>query len=71
MDAGFKLNELMHAGLTGFVLRMQSNCTARRSDLPANKERGKRPQFGPLVRPLVRTHLKNKLAARPDCDIPA
>lgn len=65
MDAGFKLNELMDAGLTGFVLRMQSNCTARRSSLPAYKGRGKRPQFGPLVRPLARTHLKNKLAATP------
>ena len=65
LDAGFKLNELFDAGLTAFVLRMQSNCTARRSYLPAYKGRGKRPEFGALVRPLARTHLKNKLAATP------
>lgn len=65
LDAGFKLNELMHAGLKGFVLRMQSNCTARRDHLPAYKGRGKKPEYGAMVRPLARTHLKNKLAATP------
>lgn len=65
LDAGFKLNELMKAGLEGFVLRMQSNCTARRSHLPVYKGRGAKPKYGALVRPLARTRLQNKLAATP------
>lgn len=65
LDAGFKLTELLDAGLTGFVLRMQSNCTARRSTLPVYKGRGKRPEFGTLIRPLARTHGQNELAATP------
>ena len=51
MDAGFKISDLGAAGLQGFVLRMQSNCTARRNQLPAYKGRGARPKFGEAVRP--------------------
>ena len=65
LDAGFKLNELRNAGLKGFVLRMQSNCTARRSHLPAYKGRGAKPKYGALVRPVARTHGQNKLPATP------
>jgi hypothetical protein len=67
MDAGFKISELIAAGLQDFVLRMQSNCTARRNQLPAYKGRGARPKFGESVRPLARNHKENEIAAtRPD-----
>ena len=67
LDAGFKVSELAEAGLQGFVLRMQSNCTARRNYLPAYKGRGARPKYGERVRPLARKH-KEKLipATTPD-----
>lgn len=65
LDAGFKLKELTNAELKGFVLRMQSNCTARRSHLPVYKGRGAKPKYGALVRPLARTHGQNELAATP------
>jgi hypothetical protein len=65
LDAGFKLADLMRAGLRGFVLRMQSNCTARRHQLPAYTGRGRKPEYGELVRPLARSHQNNKLAATP------
>jgi hypothetical protein len=63
LDAGFKLSDLTHADLQGFVLRMQSNCTARRSHLPDYKGRGAKPKYGALVRPLARTHRQNELSA--------
>lgn len=67
LDAGFKLNDLTVAGLKGFVLRMQSNCTARRTQLPAYKGRGARPKYGESVRPLARKHGQNEIAAtKPD-----
>jgi hypothetical protein len=67
MDAGFKISEIQAAGLDGYVVRMQANCTARRNHLPAYKGRGARPKYGELVRPLVRKHNKRILAAsRPD-----
>ena len=65
LDAGFKLKELTNAKLKGFVLRMQSNCTARRSHLPVYKGRGAKPKYGALVRPLARTHGQNELPATP------
>lgn len=65
LDAGFKLNELKSAGLKGFVLRMQSNCTACRSHLPTYKGRGAKPQYGLRVRPLARTFQGKELPATP------
>ena len=65
LDAGFKISELVTAGLKGFVLRMQANCTARRSQLPVYKGRGTKPKYGTRVRPLVRTHKQKTLDATP------
>jgi hypothetical protein len=56
LDAGFKPREIHEAGLSGFVVRLQSNCTARRNQLPAYKGKGRYPEYGEIVRPLVRTH---------------
>lgn len=53
MDAGFKISEIHAAGLKGYVVRMANNCTARRSQLPAYKGRGRRAKYGAYVRPLA------------------
>jgi hypothetical protein len=65
LDAGFKISELAVAGLRGFVLRMSSDCTARRNQLPVYKGRGKWPEFGNKVRPLARKYKENVIAATP------
>lgn len=63
LDAGFKISELATAELKGFVLRMQSNCTGRRNQLPTYKGRGARPKSGEVVRPMARKRQKNEIAA--------
>ncbi len=50
-----------------YVVRLASNCTARRNDLPEYSGRGRRPQYGQLIRPLNRQRKGKTLAAtRPD-----
>ena len=67
LDAGFKLSDLVAASLQGFVLRMQSNCTARRNQLPVYKGCGAKSKYGEAVRPLARKHKQNEIAAtKPD-----
>lgn len=68
MDAGFEVAELVEAKLKRFVVRMASNCTARRNQLPNYKGKGARPKYGELVRPLARTRLEKTIAATP-CDV--
>ena len=63
LDAGFKLSEIHEAGLNGYVVRLQSNCTARRNQLPAYKGIGKYPEYGELIRPLARTYKEKEIAA--------
>lgn len=65
MDAGFELSETIESGLSQFVVRMASNCTARRNVLPDYKGIGARPKYGEIIRPLARTRLENKIAASP------
>jgi len=67
LDAGFKLSELAAADLKGFVLRMQSNCTVRRTRLPVYKGKGRPPEYGELVRPQERKGKHGMIAAtKPD-----
>jgi len=56
---------LQVAGVKGFVLRLNSNCTARRNTLPAYKGKGARPKFGEQIRPLARTFKGKMIAASP------
>ena len=48
LDAGFKISELHEASLNRYVVRMPSNCTARRNELPEYKGRGAHPKFGEI-----------------------
>ncbi len=41
--------ELQSAAVKRYVLRLASNCTARRNYLPEYSGRGRRPQYGQLA----------------------
>jgi hypothetical protein len=62
IDAGMKISDLQEAGLERYVLRLAVNFTARRNFLPVH-ERGRKPKYGAIVRPLPRKHKDNTLAA--------
>lgn len=67
LDAGFKIAELQAAGLSRYEVRLAKNFTARRNTLPAYKGKGRKPEYGPLVRPLARQrHGKTIPATPPD-----
>lgn len=69
IDAEFEVSELQSAGIERFVVRMDSNSTARRNRLPEYKGRGRKPQYGELVRPLERKYKDKKIAAtQPDVE---
>jgi hypothetical protein len=62
IDAGMKISDLHEAGLERYELRLAVNFTARRNFLPTH-ERGRKPKYGAIVRPLPRKYKDNKLAA--------
>ena len=62
-DAGFKLADLHQTGVKAFVVRQSANSTARRNYLPNYKGKGRRPQFGELIRPLARSYKGKTIAA--------
>jgi hypothetical protein len=64
-DAGFKIRELQAAQLSRWVVRLPKNFTARRNVPAPYKGRGRRPQYGELVRPLSRKRKKKRIAATP------
>ena len=67
LDAGVKVSQCQAAGIKRFVVRLASNCTARRNFLPKEKQRGRPREKGELVRPLARTYKGNTLpASKPD-----
>ena len=63
VDAEFEIAELQAANVSQYVVRMATNCTALRNQLPDYKGKGRRPQFGAKVRPLPRKWKDRKLAA--------
>jgi hypothetical protein len=63
VDAGVKVSDLQEAGIVQYVLRLASNFTARRNILPVYRNKGRKPVYGELVRPLARTHKQNVLSA--------
>jgi hypothetical protein len=66
-DAGFKLAALQAAEIQRGVVRLASNVTARRNYLAPYKGCGRRPVYGPIVRPLARTYKGRPIpATRPD-----
>lgn len=62
-DAGFKLAGLQAAEIKQGVVRLALNITARRNYAAPYKGRGRRPVYGPLVRPLARTYKGRVIAA--------
>lgn len=65
VDAGFSLPELQASGVHAFVIRLASNCTARRNERPARQAKGRPATYGAVVRPLARTHKQKTLPATP------
>ena len=64
-DAEFEIAELQSAQLDRYVVRLASNCTARRNQLPPYKGKGRYPEYGECVRPLQRKHKGKSIAASP------
>ncbi len=62
-DAGGHISEVKSASVKRYVLRLASNCTARRNCLPEYSGRGRKPQSGQRVRPLPRQRKGKTLAA--------
>jgi hypothetical protein len=62
IDAGMKISDLQAAGIEGYELRLAVNFTARRNFLPTH-ERGRKPKYGEIVRPLPRKYKDKTLAA--------
>ena len=65
VDAEFEISELLQAKVARFVRRADSNFTARRNALPTYQGKGRRPEYGELVRPLARTYRDTLLPATP------
>lgn len=62
-DAGFKLAALQAADIERAVVRLAVNVTARRNYAAPYKGQGRRPVYGPIVRPLARTYKGRTIAA--------
>lgn len=54
IDAGVKIAAVQKAGIIPYVLKQAQNATARRNYLPEHV-RGRKPEYGQIVRPLGRT----------------
>jgi hypothetical protein len=69
-DGGISIAQLQAASAARFVVRLGTNCTARRPYLPVYQGRGRPPTRGILVRPLARKWKSRVLpATRPDVTI--
>lgn len=69
-DAGVSIADVQALAETNYVIRLASNCTARRPSLPAYKGKGRRPEKGELLRPLARTW-QDRLLPATDPDVTA
>lgn len=65
MDAGVEVSECQAAGIARFVVRLALNATGRRNYLPADKKRGRPPEYGERIRPFARTYKERTIAASP------
>lgn len=64
-DAGVSIAEVQAAGIPRFVIHLVVNCTGRRNYLPPKKKRGRRAEYGQVVRPLLRRRVDNDIPATP------
>lgn len=63
-DAGFKLKDVHEAQVPRYGVRLAKNFTARRNYIAyAHGKRGKKPSFGPRVRPVARTYKDKEIPA--------
>jgi len=62
-DAGFALGDVLASGVKNFVVRVAQNFTARQNTLPEYRGKGRRPEFGKIVRPLARKREGKAIAA--------
>lgn len=69
LDAGFKIEALQEVGLERYLLRLAKNFTARRNTLPAYKGKGRKPEYGELVRPLARRRKEKTIPATPPDEV--
>ena len=68
-DAGAHISELKSASIKRYVIRLASNCTTRRNQLPDYSGQGRRPEYGQLVRPLPRQRKGQTIeATEPDLE---
>jgi len=66
-DAGAHIADMQAASIKRYVIRLASNCTARRNELPAYSGKGRPPEYGRRVRPLKRRWKKRTIeATKPD-----
>lgn len=63
LDAGFRIKELQAAQLSRYVVRLAKNFTARRNTPVPYKGKGRRPEYGELVRPLARKYKDKTIPA--------
>ena len=63
VDAEFEISELQATDVDRYVVRLANNATARRSQLPTYKGRGRRSEYGDRVRPLSRRWKERQIAA--------
>jgi hypothetical protein len=68
-DAGMSVAEVQAAKIPRFVLRLAVNCTGRRHQLPPQKQRGRRTEYGHKVRPLSRQRKGGQPIAATPCDV--
>lgn len=64
VDAGVKIAHLHTAKIRRYVVRLATNFTAHRNFLPEH-QKGRKPTYGALVRPLPRQRKGKTLAATP------
>jgi len=65
LDAGVKIRDLQAVQLERYALRLAKNFTARRNFLPEYGNKGRKPKYGGLVRPLARKRKDKTLPATP------
>ena len=64
VDAGAKIAQLHPAKIRRYVVRLATHFTARRNFLPEH-QKGRKPTYGTLLRPLPRQRKGKTLAATP------
>jgi hypothetical protein len=65
MDAGVRLSDVLEAALERYLLRLATNFTAQRNQVPIYSGKGRKPVYGETVRPLERSYKGKTIPATP------